>query len=102
MNERNYINAAQQRVLRLLLMLAGHELLGLAPNEMAKALHTGASNVTRDLANLKEAGLAELIPDTGRWRITPKLGQVAMRVLNALGESRRRVEETAQRFSVDR
>lgn len=102
MNERHYINAAQQRVLRLLLMLAGNELLGLAPNEMAKALHTGASNVTRDLANLKAAGLAELMPDTGRWRITPLMGQMALRVMNALGEARRRVEETAQRFSAPR
>jgi DNA-binding IclR family transcriptional regulator len=96
-----YINAAQQRVLKTLVLLAGHELMGLAPGEIAKAVRTGASNVTRDLANLREAGMAEQL-DNGQWRITPRVGQLALRVLNSLGEARKRVEETAQRFSVDR
>lgn len=95
-----YINAAQQRVLQILMLLAGHELFGLAPNEIAKAVRTSPSNVTRDLANLHAAGLAEQVQDTGRWRITPRLGQIGLRVMNALGEARRRVEETAQRFTV--
>lgn len=99
---KQYINAAQQRVLQILMLLAGHELLGLAPSEIAKAVRTSASNVTRDLANLREAGMAELIQDTGRWRITPRVGQIALRVMNALGEARRRVEENAQRFQLDR
>lgn len=102
MSAANYINAAQQRVLKLLMLLAGHEVLGLAPGEIAKALRTSASNVTRDLANLKEAGMAEPLADTGRWRITPRVGQIALRVLNAIGEARSRVEETAQRFSAHR
>ena len=96
-----YINAAQQRVLKLLMLLAGHEVMGLAPGEIAKAIRTNPSNVTRDLANLREAGLAEPL-ENGQWRITPRMGQLALRVLNALGEARKRVEETAQRFSVDR
>lgn len=101
MSAPNYINAAQQRVLKVLMLLAGHEMMGLAPNEIAKAVRTSASNVTRDLANLREAGMAEPL-ESGAWRITPKVGQIALRVLNALGEARRRVEETAQRFTVDR
>ncbi|MBN8714392.1 MAG: helix-turn-helix transcriptional regulator [Xanthomonadales bacterium] len=101
MSAPNYINAAQQRVLKILMLLAGHEVMGLAPGEVAKAVHTSASNVTRDLANLREAGMAETL-DTGAWRITPRVGQIALRVLNSLGEARKRVDETAQRFSVDR
>lgn len=97
----NYINAAQQRVLKILMLLAGHEVMGLAPGEIAKAVRTSPSNVTRDLANLREAGMAEPL-DNGTWRITPRVGQIALRVLNSLGEARRRVDETAQRFSVDR
>ncbi|MGN6229158.1 MAG: winged helix-turn-helix domain-containing protein [Dyella sp.] len=96
----NYVNAAQQRVLKMLMLLAGHEMFGLAPSEIAKAIKTSPSNVTRDLANLKEAGLAEPL-DGGRWRITPRMGQLALRVMNALGEARARVEETAQRFRTD-
>ncbi|MGB3749425.1 MAG: helix-turn-helix domain-containing protein [Rhodanobacter sp.] len=101
MSAPNYINAAQQRVLKTLMLLAGHEVMGLAPGEIAKAVRTSASNVTRDLANLREAGMAETL-DTGAWRITPRVGQIALRVLNSLGEARKRVDETAQRFSVDR
>lgn len=98
----NYINAAQQRVLSILMLLAGHEVMGLAPGEIAKAVRTSASNVTRDLANLREAGMAEPLADTGRWRITPRVGQIALRVLNALGDARKRVDEVAQRFMTER
>lgn len=101
MSNAAYINAAQQRVLRILLMLAGHELMGLAPGEIAKALKTNPSNVTRDLANLREAGMAEPL-ESGAWRITPRVSQIALRVLNSLGEARKRVDEVAQRFTVER
>lgn len=101
MSAPNYINAAQQRVLKILMLLAGHEMMGLTPGEIAKAVRTSASNVTRDLANLREAGYAEPL-ESGTWRITPMLGQIALRVANSLGEARRRVEETTQRFTRDR
>jgi DNA-binding IclR family transcriptional regulator len=100
MSNTNYINAAQQRVLKMVVLLSGHEVFGLAPNEISKALKTSASNTTRDLANLREAGLAEPL-ENGRWRITPRMGQLALRVMNALGDARARVEETAQRFRAD-
>jgi len=96
-----YINDAQQRVLKTLMLLTGHEVQGLSPGEVAKAIGTSASNVTRDLANLKEAGLAETL-ESGRWRVTPRFGQAALRILNALGEARSRVEEVHQRFTVTR
>jgi DNA-binding IclR family transcriptional regulator len=101
MSDTAYINAAQQRVLKTLMLLAGHEVMGLAPGEIAKAIRTNPSNVTRDLANLREAGLAEPL-DSGAWRVTPRMGQLALRILNALGEARKRVDEVAQRFTVAR
>lgn len=93
-----YINAAQQRVLKALVLLVGHELEGIAPGELAKALRTSASNTTRDLANLKEAGLAEPC-EHGRWRCTPRMAQLAMTVLTNLDRARQRVEETHQRYT---
>lgn len=101
MSAGNYINAAQQRVLKIQMLLAGHEIMGLAPGEIAKAMRTSPSNVTRDLANLREAGIAEPL-DSGAWRLTPRMGQLALRILNALGEARKRVDEVAQRFTVER
>lgn len=52
----DYTNAAQQRLLQLIDLLAGHELQGLAPAEIAKALNASPSVVTRDLDNLRTAG----------------------------------------------
>lgn len=98
MSNERYINSAQQRVLQALQLLAGHELDGLAPGEIAKRLRTTPSNVTRDLANLKEAGLAECL-DSGRWRITPRMAQLALGVLRALDRAKQRVEEVGQRFT---
>ncbi|URX63276.1 ArsR family transcriptional regulator [Luteibacter anthropi] len=97
MSGTNYINAAQQRVLKLLGLLCGNEVHGLAPGEIAQALRTSPSNVTRDLANLREAGFAEPL-DNGRWRVTPRMGQFALRILSALDDAGRRVEEVRRRF----
>lgn len=95
----DYINAAQQRLLKSILLLAGNELTGLAPSDLAKALNTNPSNVTRDLANLKEAGLAEQLPDTGRWRLGPKLVQVAVDFFTSLERSQSSVNEIRQRYT---
>ena len=95
----DYINNSQQRLLRTILLLAGNELAGLAPSDLAKALDTGPSNVTRDLANLKEAGLAEQLPDTGRWRLGPKVVQIAVDFQLSLGRSQSRVDEIRQRYT---
>lgn len=94
----DYTNAAQQRILQVLLVLAGHEIDGLAPGQIATAVKTSASNVTRDLANLKEAGLAEQLEST-RWRLTPRVPQIAVAMLAALDRARSRVDEVTQRYT---
>jgi DNA-binding IclR family transcriptional regulator len=96
-----YINAAQQRILAMLLRLAGHEIEGLAPSELASALHTSASNVTRDLANLREAGYAEKL-DNDRWRLTPRIVQISLAASTAFTRAQDRLDETRQRFTRDR
>lgn len=95
----DYINAAQQRLLKTILLLAGNEFSGLAPSDLAKALKTNPSNVTRDLANLKEAGLAEQLHDTGRWRLGPKLIQIAMSFTDNVARSADRARELQQRYT---
>lgn len=93
-----YINAAQQRILKMLLRLAGHEIEGIAPSELAAALRTSASNVTRDLANLREAGLAEPM-ENGRWRLTPRVVQVSLAASTAFTRAQERLDEVRQRFT---
>lgn len=99
MSKEIYINAAQQRLLKAIVLLAGNEFSGLAPSDLAKALNTNPSNVTRDLANLKEAGLAEQLPDTGRWRLGPKLVQIALAFSDQMSRSTSRIDEMQQRYT---
>lgn len=99
MSKEIYINAAQQRLLKAIVLLAGNEFSGLAPSDLAKALNTNPSNVTRDLANLKEAGLAEQLPDTGRWRLGPKLVQIALAFSDHMSRANARIDEMQQRYT---
>lgn len=95
----DYINAAQQRLLKVVVLLAGNEFSGLAPSDLAKALSTNPSNITRDLANLKEAGIAEQLADTGRWRLGPKLVQIALAFSDHMARSSARMSEIQQRYT---
>ena len=51
----DYTNDAQQRILRLITLLAGHEITGIAPADIARQQDCAASMVTRDLDNLRTA-----------------------------------------------
>lgn len=95
----DYINAAQQRLLKVIVLLAGNEFNGLAPSDLAKALNTNPSNITRDLANLKEAGIAEQLGDTGRWRLGPKLIQIAVAFSDHVSRASARMSELQQRYT---
>lgn len=95
----DYTNAAQQRLLQLVDLLAGHELLGLAPAEIAKAMDVGASTVTRDLDNLRTAGWCEQTPQGGRWRLTPHVVQISLRHATALTAGQQNLNDVVQRYS---
>lgn len=95
-----YISDAQQRILGLIRNLAGRELEGLAPNQVATLQDCSPSQVTRDLANLKHAGWAEQIPTTGRWRLGPAPVQIGLAHMTALDRAQRKLDELKQRFTL--
>lgn len=100
MSEKKYNSSSQERGYRVLLLLAGHEFDGLAPGQLAEALKTNPSNITRDLRVLQEVGLAEPLPtDQRRWRLGPKLIQVATQFQQSLMEIKRRADEVQQRYT---
>lgn len=99
MSAATYTHDGQQRILRLVMLLAGHEITGLAPADIAKQQGCNASAVTRDLANLQEAGFAELVPETGRWRLAPLVVQMSIRHAAALTRAQSRLDEISNRFS---
>ena len=94
----DYTNAAQQRLLQLIDLLAGHELHGLLPGEIAKALAVSASTITRDLDNLRTAGWAELTPKGDRWRLTPHVIQHSLRYAAAFNAGAQQWRDVQQRY----
>jgi DNA-binding IclR family transcriptional regulator len=101
----NYACTAQQRYSKVMLTLAGHEVMGLSLTEIVNALaaHSGKggqkNNVFRDLHNLKLAGLAEQLPDSDRWRLGPKIVQIGLAHLRYMERATARLEETKHRYS---
>ena len=95
----DYTNAAQQRILQLQLALFGDVVHGYPPSKLAEVLKVSASAITRDLDNLRTAGVAERDEATGNWRLTPRLPQQSIKVFNAIDRAQRRVDEARNRFT---
>ncbi len=96
-----YNNKAQRRALELLTILAGHEIDGLAPGDLAKAAEATPSTITRDLRVLADAGFVEQITETKRWRLAPRLVQIALAHMAGIERVKQRVGEVQQRYSRD-
>lgn len=95
----NYRCESQQRILRVLMCLFGHEIDGLAPGQVAKLADTTAANATRDLWNLEEAGLIERLPGGDKVRISPTLGRKALAILHTLDRAKRQLDDITSRFT---
>lgn len=95
----DYTNPAQQRILQVVLALFGDVVQGYTPSALARAVGCSPQVITRDLDNLRTAGLAERDEDTGHWRLTPRLPQQAVKVWSAIDRAERRLTEAKNRFS---
>jgi DNA-binding IclR family transcriptional regulator len=99
MTDTQYTNEGQQRILRLLRNLAGHEITGISPGQLAQSQECSPALITRDLANLKQAGFAEQVPETQLWRLSPELVQISLAHGAAMNKAQRRLDEVQQRFT---
>lgn len=93
-----YESASQQKLLSILTRLAGHEVGGLTPGEISQACGVAPASVTRYLANLQLAGLVEQM-ETKRWRLGPKMVQIAIAHMHGLDRASAKLNETQQRYS---
>ena len=102
MSEKTYPLAAHSRkVCELVRLLAGHEVLGLAPGEIAKALDVGPSWVSVNLPALAgETGFVERVEGTNRWRLGVPLVRIAFTVSANLNAAKRQLDEISQRYAV--
>ncbi len=95
----DYTNDAQQRILKLLLALCGDPVIGYPPSKLAELLRCTASAITRDLDNLRTAGMAQRDEATGCWVLTPCIPQQSIKVYTAIDRAQRRVDEARNRFT---
>jgi DNA-binding IclR family transcriptional regulator len=91
---------AQRRIVQTILCLAGNELMGLSTVDVQRALNLKhASVVTRDLQVLLDMGIAEKIQETGRWRLAPRMIQIARDYEVNIAKASAKVRELEQRYT---
>jgi DNA-binding IclR family transcriptional regulator len=95
----DYTNSSQQRILKVVLAMFGHEIDGLAPGQLAKLAGITPGEATRDLDNLMQAGWVETLPQGNSYRITPMVGQKAMAILHTLSRAAQQVADTQNRYT---
>jgi len=89
------------KTLALFRLLAGHELLGLAPGEIAKGLDVGAPWVSVNLPAIADAtGFVERVDGTNRWRLGVPFVRIAMAVTTQLSAAKRQLDEVSNRYHV--
>lgn len=99
MGAAKYTNDAQQRLLRVVMLLGEDVMTGIAPAQIAKALDVPASYITRDLENLATAGWAVQQEETGRWLLGAKAGALGVKVMASIDRAGRKVDEARNRFT---
>ena len=81
-------------------LLAGHEVLGLAPGEIAKGLGVPASWVSQNLPALATTGYVEQVAGTNRWRLGVQFVRIALTVSTNLNKARQQLDDISARYSV--
>jgi len=100
MSTEKYRSDSQQRLIKTIFVLAGHEIKGLAPSDIIRATGMSASQVTRTMTNMEIGGIAEKMPDmVDRWRLAPRFVQISVAMLNGISKAQDKLEESRQRFT---
>ena len=72
-------------------LLAGHEVLGLAPGEIAKGLGVPPSWVSQNLPALATTGFVEQVAGTNRWRLGVQFVRIALTVSTNLNKAKQQL-----------
>lgn len=86
------------RVLKVFKALEGHPLSGISNKELAEGLGLTATQVSRDLEDLIEEGLAIRL-DNGNYAYSVKTLQIAERYRRQVAYLKARLEEAEQRVN---
>lgn len=88
-----------RKVCDLFRLLAGHEIQGLAPGEIAKALGVGPSWVSVNLPGLADLGMVERVGETNRWRLGVSFVRIAHTVFTANTQAKEALLERMNRIA---
>ena len=88
-----------RKVCELFRLLASHEVHGLAPGEIARAIGVGAPWVSVNLPALAGTGFVEKVGDTNRWRLGVAFVRIAHTVFSANANAKERLEERMSRMT---
>jgi ArsR family transcriptional regulator, arsenate/arsenite/antimonite-responsive transcriptional repressor len=88
-----------RKVCELFRLLAGYEVNGLAPGEIAKALAVGAPWVSVNLPGLAAIGFVERVGETNRWRLGVAFLRIAHTVFTANTQAKAQLEERMGRIA---
>lgn len=90
---------AGQKTLRVVLALAGNEFEGLAVKQICEATGLSPSMAGNYLETLRVEGLAEKIEETQRWRLGPKLVQVAIAFSAHINKKKQQLDDIENRYT---
>lgn len=91
-------NTAVRRVCRIMQVLKGHSVEGLALTEISKALEENPSTVLRTLDTLADESLVIKL-DTGRWALSILMLQIAAATESEISRKSLRLTELKQRIA---
>lgn len=95
-----YKSDAMQRFANAIKVLAGYESHGLTSGDIAKKIEVSASQATAVIANLKQAGFAELCPwDDKRIRLTAEFSRMANTITFNLNQRYQQVQLDQQNYA---
>lgn len=99
-NDKPEGGAQLRRACRYLSVLAGHEVDGMRPGQIAEAMSVAPATITRDFKVLADEGFVERVPGMeDRWRLGPKPIQIFRAHELGLQRMQGRVDEVRQRYS---
>lgn len=95
-----YVSEPQQKLLTVLKFLAGHEIKGVSPSEIAEQCKVSSSAVTRILANLQIAKIVEPLPSNqANYRLTVWFVQLSNTVSANFIQAQQMLEQDLRNFT---
>lgn len=94
------LNDAIRKTCDLFRLLAGHELLGLSPSEIAKGIDVAPSWVSINLPALATTGFVERLDGVNRWRLGVPFVRISVTVATNMGAAKRHLDQTSARYAV--